>query len=371
MSLKNIKLIVADLDGTLLHDDKSLDRNIKSVLIEKNVPLTFVSGRNVHIIQDYIKELNISLPYITNNGANMFLGNTCIYECPIDSSELKTCLKILVANKVAFLAYTNQIIYSVGYQEGLDTFKNRLIGKCKIVENANIEDIVSESIFKVVMIHPNMEKIKNQLNSVCDKTLCMQSEGIIYTLTNKDSTKGKTLLKLLKYLDMEPSSVLAFGDNYNDISMFEVRGGGRKPWRQKGTGHARQGSTRSPQWTGGGVVFAPTPRDYSFKLNKKEKRAALKSALTSRVVENKFVVVDELKLDEIKTKKFVEVLKNLNVEKALVVLNDMDEKVIASAANIPTVKTTQTNELNVFDVLKYDTVVVTKAAVATIEEVYA
>ena len=151
----------------------------------------------------------------------------------------------------------------------------------------------------------------------------------------------------------------------------EVRGGGRKPWRQKGTGHARQGSTRSPQWTGGGVVFAPTPRDYSFKLNKKEKRAALKSALTSRVVENKFVVVDELKLDEIKTKKFVEVLKNLNVEKALVVLNDMDEKVIASAENIPTVKTTQTNELNVFDVLKYDTVVVTKAAVATIEEVYA
>ena len=151
----------------------------------------------------------------------------------------------------------------------------------------------------------------------------------------------------------------------------EVRGGGRKPWRQKGTGHARQGSTRSPQWTGGGVVFAATPRDYSFKLNKKEKRAALKSALTSRVVENKFVVVDELKLDEIKTKKFVEVLKNLNVEKALVILNDMDEKVIASAANIPTVKTTQTNELNVFDVLKYDTVVVTKAAVATIEEVYA
>lgn len=151
----------------------------------------------------------------------------------------------------------------------------------------------------------------------------------------------------------------------------EVRGGGRKPWRQKGTGHARQGSTRTPQWTGGGVVFAPVPRDYSFKLNKKEKRAALKSALTSRVVENKLVVVDELKLDEIKTKKFAEVLKNLKVEKALVVLNDMDKNVIASAANIPTVKTAQTNELNVFDVLKYDTVVVTKAAVATIEEVYA
>ena len=119
----------------------------------------------------------------------------------------------------------------------------------------------------------------------------------------------------------------------------EVSGGGRKPWRQKGTGHARQGSTRSPQWTGGGVVFAPVPRDYSFKLNKKEKRAALKSALTSRVAENKFVVVDELKLDEIKTKKFAEVLKNLQVEKALVVLNEMDKNVIASAANIPTVKT--------------------------------
>ena len=151
----------------------------------------------------------------------------------------------------------------------------------------------------------------------------------------------------------------------------EVRGGGKKPYRQKGTGNARQGSTRAPQWTGGGVVFAPVPRDYSFKLNKKEKRAALKSVLSSKVAENKFVVVDELKLDEIKTKKFVEVMNNLKVEKALVVLNDMDKNVIASASNIPTVKTAQTNELNVFDVLKYDTVVVTKAAVATIEEVYA
>ncbi|MBQ2923592.1 MAG: 50S ribosomal protein L4, partial [Tyzzerella sp.] len=151
----------------------------------------------------------------------------------------------------------------------------------------------------------------------------------------------------------------------------EVRGGGKKPYRQKGTGHARQGSTRAPHYTGGGVVFAPVPRDYSFKLNKKEKRAALKSALTSRVAENKFIVLDELKLDEIKTKKFVEVMNNLNVNKALVVLNDMDTNVIASAANVPSVKTAQTNEINVFDLLKYDTVVTTKAAVATIEEVYA
>ena len=151
----------------------------------------------------------------------------------------------------------------------------------------------------------------------------------------------------------------------------EVRGGGRKPWRQKGTGHARQGSTRAPQWTGGGVVFAPTPRDYSFKINKKEKRAALKSALTSRVQENKLIVVDELKLDEIKTKQFAQVMKNLNVDKALVVINDNDQNIVMSAKNIPTVKVAQTNTINVFDILKYSTVVVTKAAVATIEEVYA
>lgn len=151
----------------------------------------------------------------------------------------------------------------------------------------------------------------------------------------------------------------------------EVSGGGRKPWRQKGTGHARQGSIRAPQWKGGGVVFAPVPRDYSFKLNKKEKRAALKSALTSKVNDSKFIVVDELKLDEIKTKRFVEVLKNLEVEKALVVLDDLDVNVIKSASNLANVKTTQTSEINVFDVLKYDKVVATKAAVAKIEEVYA
>ena len=151
----------------------------------------------------------------------------------------------------------------------------------------------------------------------------------------------------------------------------EVRGGGRKPWRQKGTGHARQGSTRAPQWTGGGVVFAPVPRDYSFKINKKEKRAALKSALTSRVQENKLIVVDELKLDEIKTKQFAQVMKNLNVEKALVVINENDQNIVMSAKNIPTVKVAQTNTINVFDILKYSTVVVTKDAVATIEEVYA
>lgn len=151
----------------------------------------------------------------------------------------------------------------------------------------------------------------------------------------------------------------------------EVRGGGRKPWKQKGTGHARQGSTRSPQWKGGGVVFAPKPRDYSFKMNKKEKRAALKSALTSRVQENKLIVIDELKFDEIKTKNFKAVMDNLNVAKAYVVLDDNDEKVVMSARNLPNVQTALTNTINVYDVMKGGTVILTKDAVKTIEEVYA
>ena len=151
----------------------------------------------------------------------------------------------------------------------------------------------------------------------------------------------------------------------------EVSGGGRKPWRQKGTGHARQGSTRSPQWTGGGLVFAPTPRDYSFKLNKKERRAALKSALTSRVEEKKFIVVDEINFDEIKTKKFQDVLNNLSVSKALVVLEDGNKNAELSARNIADVKTAKTNTINVYDILKYNTVIATKAAVQAIEEVYA
>ncbi len=151
----------------------------------------------------------------------------------------------------------------------------------------------------------------------------------------------------------------------------EVSGGGRKPWRQKGTGHARQGSTRAPQWKGGGVVFAPVPRDYSFKLNKKEKRLALKSVLTSRVQDGKLIVVDELKLDEIKTKKFKEVMDNLKVNKALVVIADNDEKVVMSARNLPAVETAQADTINVYDILKGDTLVITKDAVAKIEEVYA
>ena len=151
----------------------------------------------------------------------------------------------------------------------------------------------------------------------------------------------------------------------------EVSGGGRKPWRRKGTGHARQGSTRSPQWTGGGVVFAPKPRDYSFKMNKKEKRIALLSALSSKVADNKIVVLDAFNLDEVKTKKFAEVMSNLKVDKALVVIEGENKNVVLSGRNIPTVKVSATNEINTYDVLKYETLVVTKAAVEKLEEVYA
>ena len=155
------------------------------------------------------------------------------------------------------------------------------------------------------------------------------------------------------------------------LTRTEVRGGGRKPWRQKGTGHARQGSTRAPQWTGGGVVFAPVPRDYSFKMNKKEKRAALKSVLTSKVQENKFIVLDELKLAEVKTKEMKKVLDNLKVNNALVIIGDDSENVALSARNIAGVQTASVNTINVFDMLKYNTIIATKSSVASIEEVYA
>ena len=155
------------------------------------------------------------------------------------------------------------------------------------------------------------------------------------------------------------------------LTRAEVSGGGRKPWRQKGTGHARQGSTRSPQWTGGGVVFAPTPRDYSFKLNKKEKRLALKSALTSRLQENKLIVVDELKFDEVKTKNFKQVMDNLKVEKGLVILAENDANTVLSARNLASIDTTLTSQINVYDIMKAGTIVLTKDSAAKIEEVYA
>ncbi len=191
------------------------------------------------------------------------------------------------------------------------------------------------------------------------------------TMTLKDTVFGVEIKEHL----VHQAVVKQLADNRQGTQKAktrgEVRGGGSKPWRQKGTGHARQGSIRSPQWTGGGVVFAPTPRDYTVKMNKKEKRAALKSALTSRVQEKKFVVLDELHMDAIKTKDFIRILNNLKVDKALVVLADKDFTIEKSAANIPDVKTSIVSTINVYDILKYDTVITTKAGVKKIEEVYA
>jgi len=193
----------------------------------------------------------------------------------------------------------------------------------------------------------------------------------VETLELNDSVFGVEINEHLMHLAVVGQQANSRQGTQSAKTRSEVSGGGRKPWRQKGTGHARQGSTRSPQWTGGGVVFAPKPRDYSMKMNKREKQIAIKSALTSKVQDSKLIVVDEFKLDEIKTSKFAQILDNLKAPKALVVTKDKDEKVVLSARNIPTVKTTMTNSINVYDILKYDSLVITKDAVAAIEEVYA
>ena len=193
----------------------------------------------------------------------------------------------------------------------------------------------------------------------------------VETLELNDSIFGVEINEHLMHLAVVGQLANSRQGTQSAKTRSEVSGGGRKPWRQKGTGHARQGSTRSPQWTGGGVVFAPKPRDYSIKLNKKERRLAIKSALTTKVNESKLIVLDSFELDEIKTKKFQAVLNNLNVNKALVVLEDGNKNVEISAKNIPDVKTAHTNTINVYDILKYNTVIATKAVVAAIEEVYA
>ena len=193
----------------------------------------------------------------------------------------------------------------------------------------------------------------------------------VETLELNDSVFGVEINEHLMHLAVVGQLANSRQGTQSAKTRSEVSGGGRKPWRQKGTGHARQGSTRSPQWTGGGVVFAPTPRDYSVKMNKKEKQLAMKSVLTSKVNESKFIVLDELKLAEIKTKQIKAVLDNLKVEKALIVTKEKDDVVVKSANNLPKVATTALNNINVYDILKYDTVVVTSEAVAAIEEVYA
>ena len=193
----------------------------------------------------------------------------------------------------------------------------------------------------------------------------------VETLELNDSVFGVEINEHLMHLAVVGQLANSRQGTQSAKTRSEVSGGGRKPWRQKGTGHARQGSTRSPQWTGGGVVFAPKPRDYSFKMNKKEKRIALLSALSSKVADNKIVVLDAFNLDEVKTKKFAEVMSNLKVDKALVVIEGENKNVVLSGRNIPTVKVSATNEINTYDVLKYETLVVTKAAVEKLEEVYA
>jgi large subunit ribosomal protein L4 len=193
----------------------------------------------------------------------------------------------------------------------------------------------------------------------------------VETLELNDSIFGVEINEHLMHLAVVGQLANSRQGTQSAKTRSEVSGGGRKPWRQKGTGHARQGSTRSPQWTGGGVVFAPKPRDYSFKMNKKEKRIALLSALSSKVADNKIVVLDAFNLDEVKTKKFAEVMSNLKVDKALVVIEGENKNVVLSGRNIPTVKVSATNEINTYDVLKYETLVVTKAAVEKLEEVYA
>ena len=193
----------------------------------------------------------------------------------------------------------------------------------------------------------------------------------VETLELNDSIFGVEINEHLMHLAVVGRLANSRQGTQSAKTRSEVSGGGRKPWRQKGTGHARQGSTRSPQWTGGGVVFAPKPRDYSVKMNKKEKQLAMKSALSAKLAEDKLVVVDKIELEEVKTSVFAKILANLKAPKSLVVTKDKNDKVVLSANNIPTVKTTATNSLSVYDILKYDKLVLTKDAVAAIEEVYA
>lgn len=223
--LKDIQLIVTDLDGTLLHEDKSLDDHIVKVIQEKKIPITFATGRNYHILQEYLSALDIELPYIINNGANIFIKDQCIYNCVIESQELRKCLSLLIENEVAFLAYSNTKIYSIGYQDGLNRFMERLIGKCEIIKNPEIDVICEEEIFKVVMIHPQMNRIKDQINAICQKTRCVQSEGNIFTLGNIKANKEVALRKVLEMLQIDSKNVLVFGDNHNDVCMFQVADG--------------------------------------------------------------------------------------------------------------------------------------------------
>ncbi len=225
--LKNVQLILCDLDGTLLDDQKRSDPYLKDILEKKQIPLIFVSGRNYHIIQDLIKEYEINLPYITNNGANIFLNDQCIYEKSIVSEELIKALKILEASNIPYLAYSNFKIFCKGNQPELEVFKQRLIDKCEIIYDFDTDFLRQEKIFKVVIINTNaqfMKSIQNEIHTNCLHTHCVQSEGYVYTLSHREVSKGAAVQWLLRYLNVNPEKVVAFGDNYNDVSMFKVVG---------------------------------------------------------------------------------------------------------------------------------------------------
>lgn len=228
--LTQIKLIVADLDGTLLDEKKEIDRDIYSlipIMKERGISFSLGSGRNMHIMQDFVSQLQLDVPYITNNGANMFQGNHCIYECRIATSDLLLALTLLEQAEIPFLVYSNHAVYPFKAHPELSLFMERLQGKSDIVKITKISDIIGCSVFKVVMIDENTSRMTNlmeQINRQCEKAHCVRSEGNVYTLTHIDATKGNTLKKLLSYLNIDPKEVLVFGDNYNDISMFQVAG---------------------------------------------------------------------------------------------------------------------------------------------------
>lgn len=224
-SFTNIKLLVSDLDGTLLHDDKSLDSQIIEQLQQKNVLFTLASGRNYFVTKDFVKKLNIKIPYIVNNGANIYLENECIYTCEIDENDLKIYLECFEKYQIPFLAHSINEAYFYLNDTRIDTLKNRLIGKCPIVEVKECNELLDKKILKIVMFDSDMEVLSKQISDETKNTKCMRTENNMYTVNNVNVDKGEALVYLLKYLQIPSSDVLVFGDNFNDEPMFDVCAG--------------------------------------------------------------------------------------------------------------------------------------------------
>lgn len=226
--LTDIRLVLADLDGTLLDEQKQLDSEIIDVaqqLKAKGIALSFASGRNMHIMQDYIDRLQVELPYITNNGANMFVKKECVYECCIVPEELKDTLSVIVERQIPFIAYSNFVVYPIGSHPALTTFLQRLIGKSEIDSCEDLDTICGQSIFKVVLVHEDevlMKAVMDHINQHCRETHCVRSEGDVYTVTHASASKGSAVKRLLELTGIAPEQTIVFGDNYNDTSMFAV-----------------------------------------------------------------------------------------------------------------------------------------------------